>query len=149
MSPVTRILVVANRTASTPQLLDEIHRRSGLGARCGLLIPPEGGDAADWSQTVAFDLVSRAAGCEITEEPCGVDAARTIHQLVADGGYDEVIVSTHAAHHLRWLHHGLPDRLNDLGVKVTVIPPEPDRWGPIDGFPPEWVHAPISPIGNY
>jgi hypothetical protein len=45
-------------------------------------------------------------------------------------------------HHLeRWRRHDLARRIGHLGVLVTVIPPEPERWGPIDGFPPEWVPA--------
>jgi hypothetical protein len=35
-----------------------------------------------------------------------------------------------------------------------VIPPEPHKWGPIEGFPPDWVPHAASPggiagLGNY
>jgi hypothetical protein len=29
----------------------------------------------------------------------------------------------------------------DGGADAALTAPEPERWGPIDGFPPEWVPA--------
>src|SRR4051794_30555245 len=51
MSPDTppRVLVVANLTASTPALLEEVQRRAGFGARFALMIPPPDHNASDWS----------------------------------------------------------------------------------------------------
>jgi hypothetical protein len=142
-SPRT-ILVVANRTASTPALLSEVGRRAGFGCRFTLLIPPEAGEHADWTPDVATQLLRRAAGDNVVCVDAGPDAAATVHQIVSDQGCDEIIVSTVSEHHARWLHHDLPRRLEKLGVPVTVIPPEPDQWGPIEGFPPQWVpHAEV------
>jgi hypothetical protein len=72
---------------------------------------------------------------------CGADAAANVHQMVSDKRCDEIIVSTVPSHHAHWLHHDLPHRLQKEGVPVTAIPPEPNKWGPIEGFPAEWVHA--------
>lgn len=70
------------------------------------------------------------------------------------GDYNEIILSTVPEHHARWHHHKLPDRVQRLGIPVTVIPPEISNWGPVHGFPPEWTPTAVSPaavagFGNY
>jgi hypothetical protein len=143
-----RILVVANRTASTPAMLGEVQRRAKEGARFGLLIPPvHPDDPIDWSAADACRLLERAGAGAVEEVDGGEDSALRVHELVHAGEYDAVIVST-VGHHLeRWRHHDLPHRLKDLDVPVTVIPPEPGRWGPIEGFPDDWVPAAANPAG--
>ena len=135
-----RILVVANRTASTPALLGEVERRSGAGTSFGLLVPPDAAThGSDWSGDEAQRLIEQAAGTTVESVDAGPEAAVTVHRLVDEKHYDEIILST-VHHHLeRWRHHDLPHRIKELGVPVTVIPPEPQGWGPIDGFPAEWV----------
>src|SRR5512134_3385028 len=134
------ILIVANRTSSTPALLAEVHRRAPECGGFGLMVPPEAGDDhEDWSLDDAQRLVGRAAGKPVTVVDTGPDAALTIHDLVADGDYDEIILSTTPEHHARWHHHKLPDRIQKLSVPVTVIPPELDDWKPVEGFPEEWA----------
>jgi hypothetical protein len=150
-----RILIVANRTSSTPAMLAEVHRRAPTCGGFGLMIPPErDADAVDWAPEDALRLVGRAAGGEVTPVDTGPDAALTVHDLVAQGDYDEIILATVKEHHHRWHHHRLPDRIQQLGVPVTVIPPELDNWVPVEGFPSEWAPHPVSPaamagFGNY
>jgi len=149
---VRRILLVANRTASTPALLEHVRERGRDGASFMLLIPPETGDAVDWSERDACQLLGSAAGCTIDTVEPGPDAALTVHRLVTEGSCDEIILSTQPEHHHRWLHHDLPHKLEDLSVPVKVIPPEPE-WGTVSGFPSSWTH-PINPagiagLGNY
>jgi hypothetical protein len=150
-----RILIVANRTASTPMMLGDVQRRAREGALFGLLIPPKpAGDPPDWSADDARDLLARAGATSVEVVDGGADAALRVHELVHAREYDEVLVST-VHHHLeRWRHHDLPHRLRDLDVPLTVIPPEPDNWGPIDGFPPDSVPHAVNPaavagFGNY
>ena len=154
MSTTQKILVVANRTASTPALLGEVQRRAKEGATFALLIPPvHPDDPSDWSADDACSLLERAGAGSVERVDGGDDAALKIHDLVHAREYDGVIVST-VDHHLeRWRHHDLPHRLKDLDVPVMLIPPEPGKWGPVQGFPDEWVPnaspAAIAGFGNY
>ena len=144
-----RVLVVANRTASTPRLLDEVTRRAQEGASFTVLIPPEkaGHDGDDWTPEVARELLERAAHGDVGEAYPGGDAVDTIHKLIEERRFDELIVSTAPQHLARWVHHDLPHRLRHLKVPVVIIPPEPNV--PIDEdvsavVDHDWV-APILP----
>lgn len=143
-----RILVVANRTASTPMLLDEVRRRAQDGARFMLMIPPEAarGHGEDWTPQDAVGLLERAAGGTVERLDCEPDALDAAHRVVSAGECDELIVSTVPEHLRRWRHHDLPHRLVHLGVATTVIPPEPDA--PVDddlseGLPTGWTYPPL------
>ena len=129
MPTTKRILVVANRTASTPILLDEVTRRAKRAApRFTLLIPPEKAahEGDDWSLEHASALLARACGEPVKHLDCGPDAFDSIHRAVDAGAYDEIILSTPPEHLSRWIHHDLRHRLEHLGLPVRVIPPEPD-----------------------
>ena len=150
------ILIVANRTASTPALLVKIRERATAAeVPFGLMVPPEAaGEGSDWDVDEAKRLVEHAAGSAVDVEECGSDAAVTVHDLVESGKYGQIILSTTPAHHARWHRHDLPRRVQRLGVPVTVIPPELEKWGPVEGFPAEWVPHAVSPagiagLGNY
>ena len=142
-----RVLVVANRTSSTPTLLDLVTARGRAGARFTLLIPPEkGGD--DWSEADAARLLERAAGESVGVLDPGPDALDTIHRAVDDGDVDEIVVCAVEHHLSRWLHHDLPHRLERLGVPVTVIAPEHDVPVPDhvkEGLPDGFSYPPASP----
>ena len=129
-SQPTRILVVANRTASTPKLLEEITRR-GLTGPCELflLIPAlHQHKYPDWTPESALSLVERAAPHARVEllaaEP---DAIATIERTIEDRKVDEIIISTAPTHLEQWLGRDLPQRVKRLGLPVTVIPLEVDR----------------------
>ena len=147
----TTVLVVANRTASTPALLAEVHRRRET-CRYGVMVPSEA--ESDWSADDACRLIGRAADQGVDTVEPGANAAATIHDLVEAGTYREIILSTVPEHHHVWHRHGLTDRVQQLGVPVTVIPPELNKWGPVEGFPDGWTPKEVSPaaiagFGNY
>jgi hypothetical protein len=150
--PATRILIVANRTPSTPMLLEEVSRRAASGTRFTLLIPPEKSahEGDDWSLAEATRLLERAAGRPVEHLDCGPDAFDTIHRAVDGGACDEIILSTPPAHLARLIHHDLRHRLEHLKVPVRVIPPEPDAPAP-DDLPEDWSYPPPTPgvAGTY
>ena len=118
-----RILVVANRTAATPFLIETVRTRAAEG-RCtfALLIPHEprkGG--ADWTMETAIPLLERAAGGPVEGIIGKEDAFEAVESALKDPGFDEVIVSTLPAHLSRWLRLDLPSKVEGLGVPVTRV----------------------------
>src|SRR5687767_6153956 len=105
-----RILVIANRTASTPMMLDEVAERARAGASFTLLIPPEHGHHDDWTRETALELMERAAGGDVAILDPGDDPLDSVHRAVSDGQFDELIVCTAPTHLARWVHHDLPHR---------------------------------------
>src|SRR4051794_16689605 len=143
-----RLLVVANRTASAPQLMDQVEQRAREGWQIALMVPPERHrDAPDWTPDEARRLVQRAAGDRpVTLVDCGDDAAATIGTLAERSACDEILLSTPPEHHEHWHRHTLPKRLQAMGMPVTVIPPDSsDASDSHDGFPDKWMIA--SQIG--
>src|SRR3954468_18343304 len=146
-----RILVIANRTSSTPTLLHTVEQRAAAGAGFTLMIPPDHGHHQDWSQDAALELLRRAAGADVASLAPGDDPLDTVHRAVSDGEFDELIVCTTPPHLARWVHHDLPHRLQHLGLPVTVIPPERDSLIPghvSDALPDGTVIAPITGGGG-
>jgi len=147
----SRILVIANRTASTPVMLDVIAQRASGGARFTLLVPPEHGHQDDWSQEVALERVGQAAGGDVASLESGDDPLDSVHRAVSDGQFDELIVCTAPTHLERWVHHDLPHRLQHLGLPVVVIPPERDAPLPdhiSDALPDDTVIVPVPGGGG-
>jgi len=143
-----RLLIVANRTESAPHLLEEVERRARAGCDLTLMVPPERQpDAPDWTPEDAKALVERAAkGRPVVLVDCGRDAAATVAEIAHQGGCDEILLSTPPEHHHLWHRHGLTDKIKELGVPVTVIPPDPTGWSYAHGFPDEWVRTEVGPL---
>ena len=126
----TCTLVVANLTASTAKLLEEISRRDSAGSRQFLLLIPAGHEHAhpDWTPEVAVRLLKRAAPhAHVQNLDPGADAMATLERAIQERRVDEIIVSTAPTHLGEWLRRDLPHRVMKLGLPVTVIPPEVDR----------------------
>jgi hypothetical protein len=126
------ILVVANRIASTPVLLDAVRQRAQQGpCTFALLIPNEprkGG--ADWTLETAKPLLERAARGPVEGMVGEADPFEAVKAALQDPGFDEVIVSTLPKRVSEWLRRDLPHRIEKLGVPVTTISPAEEQEAP-------------------
>lgn len=134
-SDPTRVLVVANRTAATPTLIDAVRDRAGRGS-CAftLLVPasghglhrlvdPEdaGSEEAEATIELALPLLEEAAGGQVEGVVGDHDPLNAVHDALNLRGYDEVIVSTLPTRVSRWLRLDLPHKVAAMGVPVTTV----------------------------
>jgi len=135
-----RILVVANRTAATPKLLDAVRERAERGpATFHLVVPatprglhrvvdPEvsGRDEAEVNMLLALPLLSEAAGSDVDGHVGDADPLAAIHDAAHASAYDELIISTLPSRLSRWMHLDLPRRARRvLGLPVMHVEGEP------------------------
>jgi hypothetical protein len=131
-----RILVVANKTAATPALLEAVRRRAAAGpAQFALLVPnPDhvafdraDGDVRHGEQILglAVPLLERATGSRVEGQVASSpNAYDDIAAALSGGDYDEVILSTLPTHLSHWLHLDLPRRVAELGYPVQTVTPD-------------------------
>src|SRR5215217_1070405 len=121
-----RILVVANRTAATPALIDEVQRRASEAmCRFTVLVPRTFWDADTEESAItlelAIPLLEEASGGHVNGLIGDSDPFEAVSAALANENYDEVILSTLPTRVSRWLHLDLPARLQRLWLAVTVI----------------------------
>lgn len=123
-SPDRRVLVVANRTAATPHLLDAVKRYAREQPTTFTLLVPDAprNEHSDWTIELVLPMLERAAGGRVhsitdtSGDP--FDAVRT---ALAAGAYDRVLISTLPRRISKWLRRDLPKRVEALGVPVDVV----------------------------
>ena len=132
----TRVLVVANRTAATPALLDAVRERAARGpATFTLLVPntarglhrvvdPEDQATSDAEQTVglAVPLLEEASGGKVDHIIGVMEPLAAIQDAMnLQGPFDEIIISTLPKRVSRWMRLDLPHKAAGLGVPVTTV----------------------------
>jgi hypothetical protein len=125
-SPPRSILIVAYRTAATPQLLERVRERAATGeCRFTLLVPRPLWDAdteeSALTLELAIPLLEEAAGGRVEALVGDNDPFHAVVTALERGRYDEVIISTLPARVSHWLHIDLPARVQRLGLPVTVV----------------------------
>ncbi len=127
------VLVVANKTAATPGLLDAVRERAAAGpARFVLLVPnPDhlvfdrvGQDVTHGEQVLALalPLLTEAAGGHVEGRVAhSPNAYDVVAEEINANVYDDVILSTLPHHVSHWLHVDLPSRVADLGLPVRTV----------------------------
>ena len=134
-STPTRVLVVANRTAATPALLQAVKERAGRGpCSFALLVPhtasglhrlvdPEdqGQSEAEETLELALPLLEEAAGGPVEGFVGDAEPLAAIQDAVNTRGYDELIISTLPKRFSRWLKLDLPHKAAGLGLPVTTV----------------------------
>src|SRR4051794_8098020 len=132
------LLVVANVTAASDELIDCLRDRADQGACRFTLVMPATGAAARDRLDAALDRM-RAAGLENVEGKVGdPDPVVAVMDMWDPMKFDEVIVSTLPPGSSRWLGLDLPHRLEKLpAVAVRHVGARPPPAEAPAGPPPK------------
>ncbi len=123
---MSRVLIVAHRTAATPSLLEAVRQRAAQ-APCEftLLVPRPFWDAdteeSALTLELALPLLDEAAGARVEGLVGDTDPFVAVQAAMQRTAFDEIIVSTLPTHVSHWLRMDLPTRVRRLGVPVTIV----------------------------
>lgn len=124
------ILVVANVTATSDELLRALRQQGQAGACAFTLIVPAtpfggGRQAAQEMLATALERL-REAGLSAGGSVGDGDPLVAVTEAWDPRRYDEIIVSTLPMRFSKWLHAGLPERIGRVtGAPVTHVISEP------------------------
>ena len=130
MDETTRVLVLANRTAGSPQLREALLERRERGPiKVTLLVPaawevqdPHGGVETGRRRVRTALENLRDTGLEVQCRLGDADPITALREAWDPDRYDEVIVSTLPSRMSRWLQIDLPRRAGKItGVPVTHV----------------------------
>ena len=123
---MSRVLIVAYRTAATPPLLAAVRERAARGpCEFTLLVPRPYWDAdteeSALTLELALPLLDEAAGSHVEGLVGDTDPFVAVQGALQRTPFDEIVVSTLPTHVSHWLRMDLPARVRRLGVPVTVV----------------------------
>jgi hypothetical protein len=125
----THLLVVANRTVDSPELLAALEERSAQGpVHVTLLAPVLWSEREDARERLDAAIASlRERGIEGEGLLGDADPVVAVQEVWNPGRFDEVMVSTFATGASRWMQIDLPHRiarLTDCTVRHVVTQPQ-------------------------
>jgi hypothetical protein len=127
MAFTTHLLVVANRTVDSPELMDALRLRAEAGPIHVTMLAPsaytERAEVQRRLERAAAHL--EVAGVESEAMLGDADPIVAVQEAWNPGRYDEVVVSTLAAGSSQWLQIDLPHRvakLTDCQVRHVAVP---------------------------
>lgn len=119
------VLVIANRTVFSPELLERIHTRAEQGGASFLIVSPQGDaeEHADAERRLKLALGElRGRGIEAHGQIVHPDPYTAAMHVVNDERVDEIIVSTFPGERSGWLRRDLVQRLRkDTGLPVDHV----------------------------
>ena len=135
MESAARVLVVANKTAATPALLEAVRQRAAKGpCEFTLLVPntthglhtlvdPEDQTQSEAEAVIelAIPLLEQAAGAPVDAMVGVPEPLAAIQDAVNLHGFDELIISTLPTRVSKWLKLDLPSKASGLGLPVTTV----------------------------
>jgi len=128
----TSVLVVANVTATSQDLLDVLLARANREPTAFTLVVPAtpfggGREAAEGKLLEAVDRL-RAAGLEADGSVGNPDPCVAVSEVWDPKRYDEIVVSTLPMKVSKWLHAGLPERIGRItGAPVAHVVSQPRK----------------------
>ncbi|MEA2310379.1 MAG: hypothetical protein QOE28_347 [Solirubrobacteraceae bacterium] len=146
------ILVVANVTATSRDLLDAIQARAAKGPIEVTLVMPGQGPGLSGREAVRERLGQAlatwsAAGIEADGVVGDQDPVDAVAELWDPRHHDELIVSTLPGQSSKWIRSDLPQRLRKLtGAPLTHVVATDMRPEPHMGPPPSQEHSPLGPL---
>ena len=132
---MSKVLVVANKTAATPALIEAVRERAARGPATFTLLVPNAAhglhvvvDAEDQDSTeadqvleLAIPLLEDAAGAHVEGLVGDPSPMNAIQDAINIHGFDEVIISTLPAPVSKWVRLDLPSKVSGLGLPVTTV----------------------------
>jgi GABA permease len=147
----TSVLVVANVTATSEELIDVLRARAQrTPTEFTILVPATpfgGGREAAMSKLVEAIEHLRAAGLEADGNVGNPDPCVAVSEVWDPARYDEIIVSTLPMKFSKWLHAGLPERIGKItGAPVTHVVSQPPKRGVQTEPPPAHEDLRLGPL---
>jgi hypothetical protein len=145
------VLVVANVTAASPELIDALQARAAREPMTFTFIVPatpfHGGREAAEAKLAGAVQAMRAAGLEAEGSVGPADPIVAVQDVWDPKRFDEIVVSTLPIKVSKWLHAGLPERIAKLtDAPVSHVVSQPEKPEVVLSPPPAHPDTAMGPL---